>query len=742
VLTGSSDKAVQLWSAADGKELTPPLRHQGLVKAVAFSPDGKAVLTGSDDKTARLWDAATGQELTPPLRHQEEVRAVAFSPDGKIVLTGSWDGTARLWSAVTGQPIGEPLRHQGAVWVVTFSPDGKAVLTGGGGFIKKSLNTWGEARLWSALPARIGQVVGKTLRHQGAVLAVACSRDGKVVLTGSADKTARLWDMATGQPRGQPLRHQGPVWAVAFSPNRKTVVTGSADKTARLWDAATGEAVGETMHHQDRVDAVAFSPDGKTILTGSADQTARLWSAATGQPRGQPLRHQSSVNAVAFSPDGKTILTGSGWDARLWSAATGQPIGEPLSHQRGVWAVTFSPDGKTILTGGVNKARLWSAATGQPLGETMRHQGIVKGVAFSPDGKTVLTGSWDGTARLWSAVTGQPLGQPLRHWGAVNAVAFTLDNKTALTGSAEMTAQVWRIPVVFKGNAKRMKLLTQVVTGTEMDDRGGLHGLDPKTWHRLRKQQRQLGETSITREEDAQDWHRREAIEADLARQWFAGAWHLGRLIDATPTDGQLWKARAKANALLGQWEKASADFGKASQLSKSDFETWALHGMLRLYLADEKGYRQACTTLVKRWGAAQDLRIRYYVARICALAPNAVADLKPFLQLAEQLVEQVPNDPNFHTTLGAMLFRAGRTEEAAKRFTEAIAKTPGKKGSAWDWLFLAMAQQKLGHPEEAKSCLAKGGKFLKPQEASWSQRLGYQILHREAEALVKGTKR
>ena len=161
---------------------------------------------------------------------------------------------------------------------------------------------------------------GTSSRTAASSRAVAFSPDGKAVLTGSDDKTVRLWDAATGKPIGPPWPHQGRGLAVAFSPDGKTVLTGSDDKTARLWDAATGKALGPPLAHQGAVCAVAFSPDGKTVLTGSEDKTARLWDAATGKPIGPPLEHQGAVRAVAFSPDGKAVLTGSDdKTARLWA---------------------------------------------------------------------------------------------------------------------------------------------------------------------------------------------------------------------------------------------------------------------------------------------------------------------------------------------------------------------------------------------------------------------------------------
>jgi Tfp pilus assembly protein PilX len=120
--------------------------------------------------------------------------------------------------------------------------------------------------------------------HTAGVNAVVFSPDGKRIATASSDKTARLWDAATGQPLATLRGHIDAVTAVVFSPDGKRIATASWDKTARLWDAATGQLLVTLSGHNDRVVAVVFSPDGKRLATASSDNTARLWDAATGQP--------------------------------------------------------------------------------------------------------------------------------------------------------------------------------------------------------------------------------------------------------------------------------------------------------------------------------------------------------------------------------------------------------------------------------------------------------------------------
>ena len=337
---------------------------------------------------------------------------------------GAWSRRVTRLSAI--------FSHEEGVVAVALSADGKMALTG----------SWDKtARLWNTAT---GKPIGPPLVHEREVVAVALSADGKTALTGSHDKTAHLWDTATGKPIGLPLRHKGAVVCVVLSADGKIALTGSEENAARLWQTATANPIGPPLQHEDQIVAVAISADGNTALTGSFDKATRLWEMRTGKPIGPPVQHKAQILALALSADGKMALAGSLTEAWLWEAATGKPIGSPLQHQHQVVAVALSADGKTALTGSFDKtARLWDIATGKPIGPPLQHPEMVLAAALSADGKTALTGSVDKAARLWEIQVSNHLAPPLQHQDAVRTVALSADGKMALTGSDDKTARLW-----------------------------------------------------------------------------------------------------------------------------------------------------------------------------------------------------------------------------------------------------------------------------------------------------------
>ena len=172
------------------------------------------------------------------------------------------------------------------------------------------------------------------------------------------------------------------------------------------------------------------------------------------------------------------------------------------------------------------------------------------------------------------------------------------------------------------------------------------------------------------------------------------------------------WSSRGEAYAELGEWDKADADFAKAVELAPERAHLHYCRAMAGLALVDPKRYHETCADMVMRFGHSPDLQTAYWSAWTCALAPDAVTDWQPVVRLAEQALAADPKNCNIINNLGAVLYRAGRFEEAAERLTEAEAafeQTPGTRSSiVYNWLFLAMAHHRLGHTVEAASWLKK----------------------------------
>jgi eukaryotic-like serine/threonine-protein kinase len=336
--------------------------------------------------------------------------------------------------------------HKLPLWCTAFSPDGQRIVTGG--FDK-------TARVWDAATGSQTLVLSG---HKGEVLSLAFSPDGQRIVSGggkwAVGKTpgeVMVWDAATGQLLLELEGHNYAVWGLAFSPDGQRIVTGAGDRgygpgEVIVWDALTGLEILSLPSEVGNVRDVAFSPDGKRIVTAStsgAAPNARVWDAATGQPL-LAIDRRMSLKSVAFSPDGDRIVTGGDNVAIVWDAATGQQLLSLKGHKDSITSVAFSQDGRRILTSSADHTtKVWHGATGVELFSLKEHSDTVLGAAFSPNGKHIVTASADKSAKLWDAENGQQLPTLKGHADSVYSIAFSPDSRRIATGSQDGTLKLW-----------------------------------------------------------------------------------------------------------------------------------------------------------------------------------------------------------------------------------------------------------------------------------------------------------
>lgn len=227
--------------------------------------------------------------------------------------------------------------------------------------------------------ATTGEVLCVFTGHTNTVLSVAFSPDGWYLVSGSRDKTVRIWNVTTGEPLQTLEGHaMTAIRSVAYSPDGQQIVSGSWDNAVRVWDAVSGQILKTLNGHTRVVCSVVYSPDNQHIASGSKDGTIRIWDVANGLPlhvlTAQPgLIH---IRSVAYSPDGRYLASGGGGPAAydadgrrtdctvyLWDATNGLPLHVLTHHTQPVAFVTFSPDSRHIASVGYDAKVCISDAT-------------------------------------------------------------------------------------------------------------------------------------------------------------------------------------------------------------------------------------------------------------------------------------------------------------------------------------------------------------------------------------------
>eukprot|EP00505_MAST-04D_sp_SCG-Rhode-Island_P005284 Stramenopile-MAST_4_protein_5284 len=241
--------------------------------------------------------------------------------------------------------------------------------------------------------------------------------------------------------------HFDRVTSVSFSPDGASIVSGSEDKTVKVWSVESGECVTTFEGHCNYVSSVSFSLDGASIVSGSEDNSARVWSLKSGECVTTFTGHSHSVSSVSFSPDGASIVSGSrDKTVKVWSVESGECVTTFEGHSSRVMSVSFSPDGASIVSGSMDDTvKVWSVESGECVTTFEGHSNYVSSVSFSPDGASIVSGSWDKTVKVWSVESGECVTTFEGHSSFVKSVSFSPDGAWIVSYTDYRTVKVWSV---------------------------------------------------------------------------------------------------------------------------------------------------------------------------------------------------------------------------------------------------------------------------------------------------------
>jgi WD40 repeat protein/tetratricopeptide (TPR) repeat protein/tRNA A-37 threonylcarbamoyl transferase component Bud32 len=723
-------------------------------RTIVVAEDGRLCAEMTDEGDVTVWDLVQGTARCTVRRGSrsafeqqargigEPYNLVAFSPDGSRFAALDESGL-RIWNTSDGKTLG-----QVPVQPVAFTLDDAGRLL----FVDL------QGHVWTWTPDQPSPVRGCTLqlptpgilRDLFPLRIIAARRRLIQISSGANMPYVTVWRLDTGA-----LLHRRPI-RLTRSTKESIVPVVSPDGTQLA-----------LVRSRERTKVWDGSRDEQILDLGGCVRTWRL----TSQP-GPDRDYLAVVDAADPSRRvGFTTPSGRGTvyldfpgpkPPRLTVfdlTARAPCFTLPLSPSRTMsgYSLALADGARFVALGEANRVFVYEPLSGKKVAVLEGHGTRVTGLAFDREGHILATASADpGIIRLWSCATWELLAILETGPKRPTNIALSASGRWLVSGDAGGTVHVWDLAAVrhrlqaagldwkapsLPADPPAVPALVTLLETARVHHLGGRYEAAAAVYDRVLARDPSL----------ARVYRDRGAVRLRLNRPAealtdFRTAKDLAPGLPLGDAFAEGYAALGAAHAESGRWAEAVAAFTRATELRPTDAAAWECLALTRLAAPDRQGYRSTCEAMCQRFAEVDDHDTLHTTARACALGPGAPAEPGRLIVLAAQ-AHLAYRKLGHLDTLGAVLYRADQYDAAIYWLNQAI-KAQGNDGTPWDWLFLAMAHQRLGHIAEARKWLEKAVKQLDaagpqrqeistPEPSAWKRRLELQLLRQETESLL-----
>lgn len=291
--------------------------------------------------------------------------------------------------------------------------------------------------------------------HATTVRAIAVTRDGKTIASGSDDNRIKIWHREGGnllQTLSIPpsLFTSNITWfsAIAFSSDGQTLISGGLDKKIRLWDWQNNHSIKQLNGHKDAIYALSLSPDGQTLASGGRDNQVIIWDFLKTHRLHTLKGHTNTITSIAFTPDSQIIATASrDHTVKLWDGNQGRLLHTLDNHTDWVSGVCFSSDGQTLFSCSRDCSIMaFDVGTGRFIRAYTGHQDWVTAITINPVNNLLVSGSRDRTIKIWEINNNNREIQTLSgHVRAITSLTISPDHRDIISASDDGTIKIWRL---------------------------------------------------------------------------------------------------------------------------------------------------------------------------------------------------------------------------------------------------------------------------------------------------------